>query len=125
MTKDKLSKLIYKKFESISKNFEKSIDDKLIFKGSDLFELKATHGFPLEVAIDTIFENNFLIDWTSFIDQARKNKWYDFQTYETICYALDESFLDKEFKQQVKLRLQAYIMKTLKNGPYYKEEDHG
>lgn len=66
-----------------------------IFPESRLFELKATHGLPLEVAIDRISEDGFSIDWCGFIDCARLNGWYDFRTLKLIEQALNDCLIER------------------------------
>lgn len=72
---------------------EKGYVDQLIYPGAKLFQLKATHGLPLDAALEAVLKNYgsvYRIDWTSFITEARKNKWYDFQTLPII----EEALLD-------------------------------
>lgn len=37
------------------------------------------------ILIATINEYGFMIDWPEFIEAARRNKWWDFQTYDVKC----------------------------------------
>lgn len=70
--------------------------------------LKDTHGFPLEVAIDTILSRNLFIRWISFIEAARKNLWWDFQTIPVVEHALQDAGCTREYIQNVIDRLKIY-----------------
>lgn len=82
------------------------------YPGSRLFELKATHGLPLEVAVERVLGTGVLIDWTSFISAARNNGWYDFQTIEVIENALTDAFVDRNVVRAVVTRCKLYILKN-------------
>lgn len=85
-------------------------DGKPMFCGRTLFEMKATHGLPLDFALDRIInEEGFVVDWVAFIDAARRNKWWDFQTYEVICHAMEDSMLPKCMQSAIKERIRLYF----------------
>lgn len=84
-----------------------------IFPGERLFELKATHGLPLEVAVDRLFDSGVRIDWCGFIDCARSNGWYDFQTIRLIEQALDDCLIEKSIRAAISNRSKSCIMSTL------------
>ena len=87
----------------------------MIVSGAFVFELKATHGLPLEMAIDRIIlEKNMRISWADYIEAARLNGWYDFQIFESIRYGLQESMIDKEKKQAIIDKTKIYLLKTFK-----------
>ena len=99
--KDKLEKEIINITESGNK----------VFPGNVLFNFKATNGFPLDLAIHRIIaEAGLAIGWVDFIEAARSNKWYDFQTYEVITHALEDAMLPKPYIEGVKTRFQAYVL---------------
>lgn len=82
-----------------------------IFRGDVLFEMKATHGFPLDFALDRIInEKGFVVDWVAFIEAARRNKWWDFQTYEVICHAMEDAMLPKDMQAAIRERFQLYVL---------------
>lgn len=82
-----------------------------IFSGSSLFLLKSTYGFPMEIAIDKIInEHKCDVSWADFIEEARKNKWYDYQIYGCIVHALEDAGVDRDYQSEVKTRLQSYII---------------
>lgn len=83
----------------------------MIFSGDKLFEMKATHGFPLEMALDRIINGKKLVvNWAEFIESARQNDWWDFQTYEVICHAMEDADISKDVQQQIKLGFQKYVL---------------
>ncbi len=88
-----------------------TVDGKRMFDGKTLFELKATHGLPLDFALDRIInEENLAVDWAGFIDEARRNQWYDHQIYSLICYAIEDAMLPKDMQAEIKTRLQRYLL---------------
>jgi len=81
------------------------------FPGDKLFELKATHGLPLDVAVDRIVNTErMVIDWQGFIDQARVQGWYDFQTLDVAEQALTDADVPRDYRDAVVLRMKAYVM---------------
>lgn len=81
------------------------------FPGAKLFELKATHGLPLEAAVDRIINGeNMVIDWQGFINQARAQGWYDFQTLDVAEQALTDADVPRDYRDAVVLRMKAYVM---------------
>lgn len=104
-----------KKFNEESlKNFcGVTTEGKLVFRGDVLFELKATHGFPVEFALDMIMnKHNIAVDWVGFIEAARKNEWWDFQTYEFIQHALVDAEIPLEEREQIILRFKWYVLQN-------------
>ena len=82
-----------------------------VIDGAEVFELKATHGLPLSISLDIIYNDyKYKIDWVSFIEQARKNKWWDFQTYEEIENSLNDAGIDKQFSEEILNRIKLYIL---------------
>ena len=80
------------------------------FDGAALFELKATHGFPLDFAIDRITEAGVGIDWNGFVEAARMNGWWDFQTYEVVSHALEDAGLPPMDRDSVRGNLRRFIL---------------
>lgn len=83
------------------------------FSGKVLFELKATHGIPLDISLDRLLNHGILIDWVEFIEQARMNGWYDYQTFEVIEDALRDIQYPKT--NEILDRLKIYILKTIED----------
>lgn len=82
-----------------------------IFSGVKLFHLKTTHGLPLEVAVDEIMNRHHLkVDWVEFIEEARKNKWWDFQTIDVIEQALTDADVDRGVRDAILLRTKIYML---------------
>lgn len=82
-----------------------------VFPGDQLFALKATHGFPLEMALSRIMvEERYPVSWGSFIEAARTNGWWDFQTYECIETALQDAEIPKETQEAILLRCRYYML---------------
>ena len=72
---------------------------------------------PLDFAIDLILSSwpnglRCIIEWPSFIWEARRNKRWDFQTYDDIRHALEdcESY-SKEEQQEILDRFKAFVLK--------------
>ena len=55
-----------------------------VYPGDKFFNLKATHGLPLEDAVAKIHDGITVVDWIGFIVEARKNGWLDFQTLQVV-----------------------------------------
>lgn len=85
-----------------------------MFPGDKLFELKATHGVPLDICLyDIMILNKLPVSWCDFIDQARKNKVWDFQIIAMIETGLSDAGISKETIDEIINRSKLYIMKTL------------
>ena len=88
-------------------------DGKPMFSGRLLFELKATHGVPLDFSLGRIIEDCALaVDWVEFIETARKNKWWDFQTYELLMHAMVDAALPEDFRRAVESRFKTYVVRN-------------
>lgn len=83
-----------------------------LFSGSELFELKATHGIPWDITLQHVISKGYTVNWTEFIDCARKNKWWDFQTLEAINFVLQDVIEDKNEVQEIITRMKLYIFKN-------------
>jgi hypothetical protein len=83
-----------------------------MFSGKKLFELKATHGLPLDVAISKIFDDSLQtrIDWAEFIETARSNGWWDYQTIEVMEIALTDADVRREYRDEVLQRVKMYML---------------
>ena len=90
---------------------EYTTDGTPMVNGDWLFELKATHGLPLDIAIDEIINNyQYVINWPQFIEAARRNKWWDFKTFDEISYSLVDADIDKQTQKCILDRCKLYIM---------------
>lgn len=81
-----------------------------MFSGAVLFELKATHGIPWDITLEQVRSKGYTINWKEFIDTARNNKWWDFQTLEAITFVLQDVIQDKEEVQNIIDRMKQYIL---------------
>jgi len=92
------------------------------FCGRTLFQLKATHGLPLDVPVDRIINTEkWCIGWDDFILEAREQGWYDFQTIDVAEQALTDADVDRAYRDEVIKRMKLYVVKyplstTLGNG---------
>lgn len=83
------------------------------FPGEVLFNMKATHGIPLDFALDKIInQNGMAVDWVAYLEAARDNKRWDYQTYEDICHAMVDAELPLDMQAAIKKRFQIYVMKN-------------
>lgn len=80
--------------------------------GKFFFEMKATHGVPWDVALQQIRFKGYTITWDEFIDAARSNKWWDFQTLDAITFVLQDVIHDKEEVQEILSRMKLYILQN-------------
>ncbi|UQT03023.1 alanine-tRNA ligase [Serratia phage vB_SmaS-Totoro] len=83
-----------------------------VFPGDRLFELKATHGVPLEISVAAILNKGKVIDWSQFIEQARRNKFWDFQILDMITNAIQDAGLDPDYITGVVERTKFYMLKN-------------
>lgn len=89
---------------------EKTWYESQLFPGDQLFELRSTHGLPLEIALDRIItEEGLAVHWLQFVRQARKNLWGDEQTYRVISHALADSGVDREIQRGITSGLRRYF----------------
>ena len=83
-----------------------------LFRGSMLFNLKASHGLPLAMSIAQIIDDGKLIEWASFINEARKNQWWDFQIIKEVEEAMQDAGLKRDYQQGVLARFRLYMLKN-------------
>lgn len=82
----------------------------MIYSGDKLFNLKATHGVPLDIALSALLDQNIRVNWVEFIDTARRNKWWDFQTLEAITDALEDAGYARNDIHNITIRVKAYML---------------
>lgn len=86
-------------------------DGKRLFPGATLFAMKATHGLPLDFALDRIINDaGMAVDWGGFIDAARENGWWDFQTIEAMGHALSDALLPRDVQREIVARAKLYML---------------
>lgn len=81
-----------------------------MFSGAVLFELKATHGIPWDITLQNVISKGYTVNWPEFIECARKNKWWDFQTMDAITFVLQDVIENKEEVQEIISRMKLYIL---------------
>lgn len=83
-----------------------------IFPGDILFKLRSTNGLPLDISLNRIIvKEKMTISWIDFIEEARKNKWWDFKIYDVISYGLYDALVDKDIIRNILIRIQYYMVK--------------
>ena len=86
----------------------------MLFSGKTLFELKATHGLPLDITInEVIIVRKMKITWDEYIECARINNWWDFQIIDSIEIALQDSGLEKDMISEIINRTKLYMLKYI------------
>ena len=81
-----------------------------VFPGALLFDMKDQHGLPLDFAIDAIITKGLRIDWAGMISRARACRWWDFQLYDAVSFAIDDAGLPRSVAAELKSDLRAAIM---------------
>lgn len=85
-------------------------ENRPVYSGARLFQLKATHGLPLGDAVRLVMvENKMRVDWILFIKEARWNKWWDFATLQEIQDALEDAEIDDLTIQSILHRVKTYM----------------
>ena len=84
---------------------------RLLIRGEAVFKLKATHGLPLDFALDRIVnEGGHAIAWVGFVEEARRNGWWDFQTLQVIEEGMEDAQLPRDMQKAIKDRLKVYML---------------
>lgn len=107
---DSVTGRVYKQILSLGSTSEIGSDGRNLFPGDRLFQLRATHGLPIGDAIHQIYSTTSGVDWVSFIEEARRNGWYDFQTIEAIENAFLDCDFDKAFALNVIKRMKYWML---------------
>ena len=82
---------------------------KHVFSGKTLFELKATYGLPIDFALELVKDANCVVDWVGFIDAARSNKWWDFQTLVVIGQVISDAGYTSDEQKAIIDRFKIYV----------------
>lgn len=85
-----------------------------MLSGADIFKLRDTHGLPLSVIIERLYEMGSMVDWLGFIIAAAKAGWKGEKTKSEIYSSLEEALIDKKFKEKVKERFSLLEQKGAK-----------
>ena len=79
--------------------------------GKRVFQLKASHGLPLDFALDRIInQGGHAVAWVGFVEEARSNGWWDFQTFKVIEEGMEDAQLPRDMQQAIKGRLKVYML---------------
>ena len=82
-----------------------------LVSGARVFQLKATHGLPLDFTLDRIInQGGHAVAWVGFVEEARKNGWWDFQTFQVIEEGMEDAQLPRDMQQAIKDRLKVYML---------------
>jgi hypothetical protein len=77
----------------VQENFvELTVDGRPLVSGEFVFKLMDTHGVPLEILIDTIYDRGMSVKWEEWILTALAHKWLVYQIMKRIEGSLRESF---------------------------------
>ena len=77
----------------IKENFvELTVDGRPLISGEFVFKLMDTHGVPLELLIDSIYDKGSSVKWEEWILTALEHKWLVYQIMKKIESSLRESF---------------------------------
>jgi len=82
----------------------------MMFSGRRLFDLKATHGLPLDFTLGALNDRDVDIDIDEFIEAARENQWWDFQTYDALRYAMLDAGFSREQQADNLHRFRNYVL---------------
>ena len=76
-----------------------------------LFDLKAQSGLPFDVILERVIKvEKMNVDWVQFIETARKNKWFDFQTMDSISNALLDARISRRRSRIILACMKQYIL---------------
>lgn len=109
-TIDEMTKNIWVEFDPTIK---RTVPRGGIFEGHIMFDLIDTHGLPMEIAIDRIYEDDVRIDWVGFIQKGWERGWYSYQIFDKIKFGLSESFTfqnDKASIEEILNRVRLFII---------------
>jgi hypothetical protein len=88
-----------------------------VIDGALLFCLKTEQGLPLDFAVDSIYDKDCRVDWTTFIDEGRRKNHEDWQIWEFISKGLAECINDTLRRDLPAIldKVRFYICKTSNN----------
>lgn len=83
----------------------------IVVEGSFVFHLKATHGTPWDMVCENlIVDRGLRIDWVGFIEAARQNGWWDFQTIPAVENDLRDAGVPTEMVEAIIVRMKHYVL---------------
>ena len=82
-----------------------------LVNGASVFNLKTRHGLPLDFALDRLInQGGHAIAWVGFVEEARRNGWWDFQTFQCIEEGMQDAQLPRDMQEAIKDRLKVYML---------------
>lgn len=84
-----------------------------MFSGRELFEMKATYGLPLDFALEMIRDAGLVVEWVGFIEAARDNGWWDYQTYDVMKTVLPQAGYTEDEQYNILQRFKLYVLANL------------
>lgn len=83
-----------------------------VFSGKLLFELKATHGLPLDITLhEVLVRRSLRVDWVEFIQTGRNNGWWDYQIIEAIEVGLADAGVPPDDVSAIVTRAKLWMQK--------------
>jgi len=83
----------------------------ILFPGDKLFQLKATHGLPLDVSLNEIIvKRKMRVDWIAFITAARADGRWDFQTLPDIETGLLDAGVERDAVEEIMERCKQWVI---------------
>lgn len=109
-TKDVLGVITWK-----APNGQIMITDSLkgVFPGEYIFKLKDTMGLPLDFSVSNVLSRGYVIDWVSYIEEARNQFRWDYQTFEDLKYLRSELSEYRDYFDDVIKRFKCYVVKNV------------
>lgn len=105
---------------TIEENFiELTVDGRPLISGDFVFTLMDTHGVPLEILIDTIYDRGASIKWQEWILAALAHKWLVYQIMKRIEGSLRESFYFSKNEEAIQSILFSTRVVICKNVPAF------
>jgi hypothetical protein len=95
------------------------VTTRLLISGAEVFKLKATHGLPLDFSVDRIINKaGHAIAWAGFVDEARRNGWWDFQIFQCVDDGLFDAEVPQAMRHEISQRLKGYMLQQprIENG---------
>lgn len=77
--------------------------------------LAAVASITANFALDRIInERGLVVSWDKFIEAARRNGWWDFQTYDALSHAMIDAMLPREMQSAILDRFKLYVLRNPK-----------
>jgi alanyl-tRNA synthetase len=93
-----------------------------VIPGKKIYELKATHGFPLVCALDELKKEGLVVDWVGYFKASLEEG----QVFEKEVKGVENAILDaydEEYLERWKRRSLSHLYKLLKEHNEKEEKD--